>query len=269
MDGIVISIDPTIAHLGPFEIRWYGLAIMVGVLVAVLLTAHRAKKVGIAQDHIYNLAIWVIVGGIVGARLFHVIDRFSDYVANPGAIFAFQQGGLAIWGALAGGAIAALVYTRLKHIPMLRFFDAVTPGLLMAQMIGRIGCIINGDAYGGVTSLPWAFIYKHPNAAIPADLFGVPTHPYPVYEMLWNGLVLLIIWQVGKRFKLEGATFLSYLSLYALGRFVLTFVRQETIIMFGLQQAQMVALAVLVGALVGWGLLLSRSHSRQLEEPGS
>lgn len=246
MNGIVINIDPVIFHLGVFELRWYGLAIILAVIAAVLITVRQSRKKGIIADEIYSLALWVVMSGVLGARLLHVIDNLGYYLSNPSQIVQFQ--GLAIWGGIAGGGIAVIIYARIRHLPLARLVDAMTPGLLTAQMIGRIGCIINGDAYGGLTDMPWAFIYVHPNAFIPANLRGLPTHPYPVYEMLWNTMALLIILWLGRRLKRDGLVFLSYLSLYALGRFILTFVRQENITLWGLQQAQIMALLILVAS---------------------
>ncbi|HJX12152.1 MAG TPA: prolipoprotein diacylglyceryl transferase [Dehalococcoidales bacterium] len=265
MNGIVINIDPVILRLGTFELRWYSLAIMLAVVAAVLITAYRAKKKGIAADHVYSLALWVVLGGIVGARLFHVIDRWEYYAGHPLHILQFQQGGLAIWGALAGGGLVLLLYARIKHLPLGRLADTIAPGLLVAQIIGRFGCIVNGDAYGGLTDLPWAFIYTHPDALIPAELHSLPTHPYPVYEIIWNALVLLLVLRLERYFKRDGMVFLSYLPVYALGRLLLTFVRQESITLWGLQQAQVIAmLVILVGVLAMISLLVRRRPASQL-----
>ncbi len=249
MNGIVIDINPIIVHIGGVELRWYGVAIALAVVAAVVIGARRARKKGIAADDIYLLAPWVLISGLVGARLFHVVDNFGYYIANPLQIIAFQQGGLAIWGGLVGGGIASVVFARVRHIPMGRLVDTLVPALLVAQIIGRFGCIVNGDAYGGVSNLPWAFIYTNPNALIPANLLGVPTHPYPVYEMAWSAISLALILRFEKYFKTDGLVFLSYLSLYSIGRFVLTFVRQEKVVFLGLQQAQVMAIAVLIASL--------------------
>ena len=263
MNGIVINIDPVIFQFGSIEFRWYSLAVILAVATAVLITARQAKKMGLAPEEISSLAVWVVIAGMAGARLFHVIDRWDYYAVNPLYIFQVQQGGLAIWGALVGGGVAAIAYARIRHIPIGRLADALVPALLIAQIIGRFGCIVNGDAYGGITDLPWGFIYSHPNALIPGNLFGMPTHPYPVYEIIWNGAVLLTLLRLRHKLNKEGLLFLSYLSFYSLGRFVLSFVRLESAVLWELQQAQVLAIAMLIASVTAI-VYLFRKTGREL-----
>jgi len=263
MNGIVINIDPVILRLGGLEIRWYTVAIITAIIVALLIAAREFKRKDIPTDNTYLLLPWVLVAGIVGARLFHVFDQWQYYAVNPLQIIQFQQGGLAIWGAVIGGGLATFIYSRVKHLQLGQILDALVPALITAQIIGRVGCIINGDAYGGVTSLPWGFIYIRPEALVPDGLLGVPTHPYPVYEMIWNGAVLLVLLRLRNIFHKDGLLFLSYLAFYSLGRLLLTFVRQENIIFWYLQQAQVLAIAMFIVSVVGF-IYLFRKSPRQI-----
>lgn len=265
MNGIVISIDPVIFQLGAFELRWYGVAVMLAIVAGVLISAYLGQKKGIAKEEIYSLAPWVVIGGLLGTRLFHVIDYLEYYLANPWQIFGFE--GLAIWGGVVGGGAATIVYARIRHIPLGRLVDAMAPALLTGQMIGRIGCIIDGHILGGVTDLPWGFIYTHPDALIPAHLLGVPIHPYPLYEIMWNAMALLVILRLSRHFTKDGLVFLSYLSLYSLGRFFLTFVRVENVIFWGLQQSQLVAIVMLIAA-VAMFIYLARAGNGVATEIG-
>jgi phosphatidylglycerol:prolipoprotein diacylglycerol transferase len=218
---------------------------MLAIIAAVGIAIWEGKRKGISSESIISLAPWVVLGGIIGARLFHVIDKWSYYAGNPLQIFMLQQGGLAIWGALAGGLVAAFAYARLKQIPFGCLADTLVPALLVAQIIGRLACIIDGDAVGGATTLPWGFTYINPGAMVPSGLLGVPVHPYPVYDQLWNLMGLAVALKLRYRLKTDGLLFMSYLSIYAVGRLVFSFVRQENIWFWGLQEAQVIAIAIL------------------------
>ena len=266
MSGIVINIDPVIFHVGGFALTWYSLAITLALLAGILVALSEGRRKGGSKDLIFALALWAIIGGFIGARLFHVVENLDYYGANLWTIFALQKGGLAIWGGVIGGALAVAIYAKRRGLPLARLADGAVPALLVGQIIGRIGCIINGDAYGGTTSLPWGFVYSHPDALIPGHLWGIPTHPYPVYEMIWNLAILLSLWLVRTRVKTDGLLFFSYIFLYSLGRFVLSFVRQEKIWFWGLQEAQVVALLALLASVLAITYLLTRKKRLARQE---
>lgn len=264
MNGIIINIDPVILRIGGFALRWYGLAVLLAVVAAVFVAIREAKRKGFRPDDVLGLLPWLLGAGVLGARLFNIIDRWSFYLANPAELLRLEQSGLAIWGALIGGGLALFIYTRLKHLSPGRFVDIFAPALLVGQIIGRLGCIVNGDAAGGVTNLPWGFIYTNPNSLISPALFGVPTHPYPVYEMLWNAVSLLILLKLRRHLSKDGLLFALYSFLYGTGRLALNFVRHENTIFWGLQQAQVVALFIMAAAAIVF-IFLSRSKGKEVD----
>jgi phosphatidylglycerol:prolipoprotein diacylglycerol transferase len=153
MNGIVINLDPIILRIGDFEMRWYSAIIIVAVAVAAIIWEHQSRKKGISSGEIYRLGPWAVVAGIVGARLFHVIDHWNFYVANPLQIIQLQQGGLAIWGVITGVTVTTIIYARLRHLPLGRLMDAAVPAILVALIISRLACTINGDAPGSITAV--------------------------------------------------------------------------------------------------------------------
>jgi len=259
---MTISLDPVLFSLGPLTISWHGLLTALGVMVAVLVAARLAKRAGMVPDEVYNVALWAIPGGIVGARLFHVVDRWDFYSQNLGATWRLTDGGIAIWGGVIGGFVAGAIAAKLKGYDIGKLADVAAPGVLLAQMVGRVGCTINGDAFGGPTTLPWGVVYSHPGSYLPPEWVasGVSTHPWPVYEILANGLALFIVGRLWGRLKPAGSIFIVYVTLYALARFFLTFLRQEQLHLVQLQEAQLISLAILAIAVP---LLAFRSSFRQ------
>lgn len=256
---IEIDIDPVIVRIGPLALRWYSLMIMVGVSVGVWLSSRFAAKRGISPDDTYSAAFWVVGGGIIGARLAHVIDRFDFYRADPLKILAIYEGGLAIWGGVLVGGLAGWWFTQRNGISFWPFADSVAHGTLLGQAIGRFGCIINGDVAGKPTGGDWGFVYTNPGALLPkAEYFNVPTHPYPLFEMGLDLALFGLLFLVARRARFDGAVFLVYCVGYSFIRFLLTFVREEEIFLFGLQQAQVLSLLVIV--LAAYFYLYLRSH---------
>ncbi len=245
---ITISIDPIIFTIGHFMLRWYSVIVMTAMAVGVWLAAHEAERKGFKKDDIYDSALWVVLGGLIGARLFHVLDHWPhEYVMNPIRALYIWEGGLAIWGGLIGGlfTVALLAWQRGWQFP--RLLDAFAPGLVLAQAIGRIACIITGDAMGKPTAGPFGFAYTSPNAMVPQ--LGVYYTPMPVYEIIANLGIFALLWQLRKKNWPDGLLFLVYLALYSVERFLLGFTSSYQIVAFGLTQSQLIALLMLAVAL--------------------
>ncbi len=256
-----ISIDPIIFTIGPFVLRWYSLILLTAIGIGIWLTANEAERRGIKKDDIYEVAIWIVLGGIIGARLFHVLDQWSnEFAANPIRALYIWEGGLAIWGAVTGGLVTAglISWKRSWRFPVL--LDAAAPGLVFAQAVGRIACVITGDAMGKPTTGPFGFAYTSPNAIVPQ--LGVYYTPMPVYEIIANLLIFGILWQLRKRNWVDGRLFLVYLILYSTERFFLAFTSSYRIVAFGLTQSQIVAVfGLVIGlSLLGW---MSRMLNKQ------
>lgn len=242
--------------MGHFALRWYSLILLVAIGVGTWLIAREAERKGFKKGDIYDIALWIIAGGLIGARMFHVLDHWShEYAANPIRALYIWEGGLAIWGAITGGLIVAGSISWKRGWRFFKLLDASAPGLVLAQAIGRIACVITGDAMGRPTNGPFGFAYTSPNAMVPQP--GVYYTPMPVYELVVNVAIFALLWQLRKRNWPDGRLFLVYLILYSVERFFLAFTSSYRVIAFGLTQSQIIAV---FGLAVGLALLALTSH---------
>jgi phosphatidylglycerol:prolipoprotein diacylglycerol transferase len=238
---VTISINPVIFSIGHFHLRWYSLIVMTAIATGVWLAAREAERKGFGKEAIYDGALWVVLAGLIGARLFHVLDHWSHgFAAQPIRALYMWEGGLAIWGGV-------------------RLLDAIVPGLVLAQAIGRTACIITGDAAGKPTAGPFGLAYTHLGAAVPQ--LGVYYTPTQVYEIIMNLTIFAILWQLRRKKLPDGALFLIYLVLYSGLRFLVTFWSSYQIVAFGLNQAQWISLAALMIGLPWLVYLLRRYHA--------
>jgi len=261
MPLIQIAIDPIIAQIGPFQLGWHGVFSLLALLAGVWIGLARARQLGVDVDTMASGLGWVIAGAVVGARLFHVLDHLPYYAHHPAEIVAVWQGGIAVYGGFVGGVLAGALAAWRLGLPVWTCLDAAAPAMLVGQAIGRVGCLINGDAWGAPTGCPCGVVYWHEHALLPPELLGVPTHPYPLYEIVGVVALLGLLWALRGRPVRPGTMFLVTTIGYGVIRFVLSFVRQETVIVFGLQEAQLVALAtgLLALAILAGRTLLARS----------
>ena len=254
-------------HLGPIPLRAYALFILVGVIAALFIGNKRWSERGGEPGVIFDIALWAIIFGLIGGRLYHVLTDWSTYFGPGGAglvaAFKIQEGGLGIWGAVALGGVGAWIGCRRKGIPLPAFGDAVAPGIVLAQAIGRIGNYFNQELYGRSTSLPWGLeIYQREDANGAADsLNGVstgqllepmPVHPTFLYELLWNLLVFALLIWVDRRFRIgHGRLFALYVAAYCFGRFWIELMRSDMAThIAGIRINSFVSVFVFIGAVV-------------------
>jgi len=270
--------NPVLLKLGPFQVHWYGLLIVLGAVLAAWLATWEAKRRGEDPEHVWNLLTWCLILGIIGARLYHVFSTptgnfagWAYYRENPIDIIKFWDGGfrgLGIYGAVAGGVVAVILYAWRNKLVLLRWLDIPTPGLLVAQAIGRLGNRVNQELYGPPTDQPWAFYIDprfpcqepagSPNACGLSDRLTPEAaewysthgfHPTFFYELLWNLAGFAILWFGGRALakKLrDGDIFFSYMIWYGIGRFWVEAFRPDAWRMGALATAQWIGLGMAV-----------------------
>ena len=269
LSSISIGINPNLIDFGDFTLSWHGVMTFVAVATAVWLVARWGAKEGMIVDSIYSVAVWGIIGGVIGARILHVIDFWDEvYRDDFISVLSVWSGGIAIYGAIIGGFIGGSLYIMIRNsewflslwrtvFPFMgeahranlpgigRLADITAPALLIAQAIGRVGDVINGEHFSKVTELPWGVIYTHANSP---GVFRPPTHPAVGYELLFDLVLLAAIWPLRDRLRPHGMFFALYLATYSIGRFFLSFLREEFNEYFGgnLNEAQVVAIIVVL-----------------------
>ena len=208
-------------HLGPIPIRAYGLIIACAILISVYWSARRYQKRGGDPDLFYDVALWAVPAGIVGARVYHVItspDAYFGQGGKPLMAFAIWNGGLGIWGAVAGGALAAWLVVRHRGQRLGPIADSLAVPLLAAQALGRWGNWFNQELFGAPTTLPWGL--RIDNAHLPSGYAsGTLFHPTFLYECLWNLAGVAVLLLIDRQIKVKsGQLFASYIMVYTLGR---------------------------------------------------
>ena len=253
---IEIEVGPNLVGLGSFLLSWHGLYSFIAVASAVFLVGRWAPLKGIDPDVIYSIAIWAIIGGVIGARLVHIIDRWEDvYQFNPIQILYIWTGGVGLWGGILGGTIGGFAYALWAKHPVGIIADLTAPVMLFSQSIGRLGDFVNGEHCAKpAADFIFGFIWTNPASdAISAgcaygnSLSEIAVQPVIAYEIIWNLLALVLIWKLRDKIRPAGMLFALYLALYAVGRFAISFLRIESVneFAFGLQESHLIAIIVL------------------------
>jgi prolipoprotein diacylglyceryl transferase len=263
-------------HLGPFPLRAYAFSILTGIAVALWMTRRRWVERGGDADTVLEIVFWAVPFGIVGGRIYHVISSPQQYFGaggDPVSALFIWEGGLGIWGAIALGAVGAWIGCKREGVRFSSFADAVAPGLLVAQALGRLGNWFNQELFGGPTTMPWGLRIDPTGPTFP-DGYPVDTlfHPTFLYEILWNLAAAALLIYLDRRFRLgHGRVFWLYVVLYTTGRLWIELLRIDPATMvLGLRINVWTSIVVGLGALLAFVLVGRRHPGREasvLREP--
>ncbi|WP_019414301.1 prolipoprotein diacylglyceryl transferase [Paenisporosarcina sp. TG20] len=250
MNFLLGAIDPIAITLGPISVRWYGVIIAFGIVVAFLVAQREMIKQKFHPDLLTDLLIWAVPIAILGARLYYVFSKWSYYSENPSQIFKIWEGGLAIHGALIASFITAYIFTKKRNISFLKMADVVAPSILIGQTVGRWGNFMNQEAHGGPVSRTFLENMFLPEWIInQMRIDGTYYHPTFLYESLWNftGVILLIL--LRRVNLIRGEMVLFYIIWYSFGRYFIEGMRTDSLYLIGeIRTAQVVSIiAIVVG----------------------
>ena len=247
------KINSAAFRIGSYEIVWYGILITLGIVAAVSYVLYRSRQEKVKSDDVLDLAIYVVLAGFIGARLYYVMTNLSLYIGDTLGdtlynMAAVWKGGLAVYGGIIGGSVAAAIFIRIKKLKLLRIFDMLGPATMLGQIIGRWGNFMNAEAFGEETTLPWRMGIR--NRFHPETIY---VHPTFLYESLWNLLGFIIINMLYKKKKFDGQILLMYISWYGFGRMFIEGLRVDSLYVGSVRISQFVAF---VSFVVGTALLV-------------
>ncbi|MEE0970697.1 MAG: prolipoprotein diacylglyceryl transferase [Clostridia bacterium] len=250
------EINPVAISIFGLNIRWYGLIIMCGIILAFTYAFYRSKKEGFTSDDMMDLFIYTVLSGVVGARLYYVLTSLDRY-DNIWQVFQIWNGGLGIYGGIIGGALAIFIVCRIKKKNFIRAFDMISPGVMIGQLVGRWGNFCNGEAFGDIER--FEFFGKTFNTAgaeklpflmeVNSYATGYTTltvHPTFLYESVWNLAGFIIINALYGKKKFDGQIFLMYIGWYGFGRMFIEGLRADSLYIGGVKISQLIGLLCFV-----------------------
>ena len=258
---------PVLIQFGRFTIYTYGLFVALGFLTGIAVARHEARRLGEQEEKIMDLAFWVLIGAIVGARLFYVATVPATYMKHPLEILKVWNGGLVFYGGFIVATIAAFFYMKMHHMAAGRTADIIAPAIAIGHSIGRIGCFFAGCCYGQTCDLPWAVTFTDAHSLAPT---GVPLHPAQLYAVFGNLLIFVFLMMFRPYKRFAGQLFLLYIMFYGLMRALIEIFRGDFRgdFIFGiLSVSQFIGLSMaLIAAVLLVVLLRRRSSSPQKED---
>ena len=263
---IVIDLDPNLVQIGPILITWHGIFSVIGILAAARVGQILLQREGIAPERVYDMAVWMVVAGLIGARLLFVWENYQQFEGNLIRIVQINEGGISQWGGIFGALLGGYLWCWRNKVDYRKVLDAAGPANALGFAIGRIGDIINGEHHAITTNLPWGIQYVNPRTL---GELGLTVHPEVAYELIWNlavFVVSMITYPLFKRRLPPGVTGLIWLSVYAFGRFFLSYLRKDSLV-FGLRQAQWASLLMIAVSAVAIALWMRWSRRQSPSEP--
>ena len=234
-----------------FDIRWYGVLIATGAILAILISCRRAPLHGMNQDQVLDIAVWSLPFGILGARLYYVIFNWNMYGGNLFAMLNIRAGGLAIHGGLILGIATAYIVCRKHHIKFIEATDLILPSVALAQAIGRWGNFFNSEAHGCETTLPWAILVD-----------GKYVHPPVLYESIWCVIIFFTLLLIDRNRKFAGQITCLYGMMYSLERFFVEALRTDSLMIGPLKQAQVISVCIFGASALLYCILHKKSQAK-------
>ena len=215
---------PIAFHFGSLTVRWYGVMMAVAFMAGLWTATRRARRVNVASEIVSDITLWLMLGGILGARFFYVTTYWKqEFASQPfSEVFMIQHGGLVYYGGLIGASLAGMIYISWKKLPLWKLTDIFAPSIALGSFFGRIGCLLNGCCYGHACDLPWAIHF-------PADheTHGAAVHPTELYDALLNFVLYVFLAWLFRRKKFDGQIFAAYLIVYAIFRSIAEYFRGD------------------------------------------
>jgi phosphatidylglycerol---prolipoprotein diacylglyceryl transferase len=252
MEETIQPIDPVAIAFGPLQVHWYGVIIGLAIILALYIAVRETEKRGLDKDVFMDLMLWAIPIAILSARLYYVIFEWNYYSQNPGEIIAIWNGGLAIHGALIGGVITAIVFTKKRQVSFWQLVDIAAPSIILGQAIGRWGNFINQEAHGGEVTRAFLENLQLPEFIInQMYINGAYYHPTFLYESIWNFVGFILLMLLRKVNLRRGEMFLSYVIWYSVGRFFIEGMRTDSLMLTeSLRMAQTISAVLIIAAVV-------------------
>lgn len=260
-------IDRVAVHIGSIEIHWYGVIIAFGALLGLILAVRESRKRGFPKDTIVDFILFAVPIAIIFARAFYVTFEWDYYSKHPGEIIAIWHGGIAIYGALIGGGLTAVIFCKVRNLSFWKFTDIVAPSVILGQAIGRWGNFVNQEAHGHTVSRSFLESLHLPNWIIDQMYInGAYYAPTFLYESVWDFFVFVILILLRRANLVRGEIFLSYVILYGIGRFYVEGLRTDSLYMSDLRISQVIPVIVIILSIIVWIYRRKKGYPRYLDD---